>query len=234
MNNTCLRCLTASAGTIIRRDYSLIFVILFLRFRPLQHMLSSVFDVASSGFRPLTKILDCCLPLKSGPFSLPVRLYCLSTQLSINGLVCLYHTNYQSERLSLFSWISNILFLIPGFSSFFKALSFPNALYVQSLSTPVHQDTSSRSLLICNVLNASIVFTLSQNQTLILFGAFICLSLSFHIDSFVFPLSFPSYLVISTYFSFFYHCFQSFNSIPSGILTSFPPTFRSTTLNPVM
>lgn len=101
MNNTCLRCMTASAGTIIRRDYSFTNVILLVKFRPLQQMLSSVFGVAGSGFRPLTKILDCCLPLKSGPFSLPVRRYCLSTPLSFLGLVSLYLTNYHSEISSL-------------------------------------------------------------------------------------------------------------------------------------
>lgn len=103
MNNTCLRCMTASAGTIIRRDFSFTNVILLVKFRPLQLMLSSVFGVAGSGFRPLTKILDCCLPLKSGSFSTPVRRYCLSTPLSFLGLVSLYLTNYHSETSSLFS-----------------------------------------------------------------------------------------------------------------------------------
>jgi hypothetical protein len=97
MNNTCLRCMTASAGTIIRRDFSFTFVILLMKFRLLQQMLSSVFGVAGSGFRPWTKILDCCLPLKSGSFSTPVRRYCLSTPLSLIGLVSLYPTNYHPK-----------------------------------------------------------------------------------------------------------------------------------------
>lgn len=101
MNNTRLRCMTASAGTIIRRDFSSTHVILLVEFRPLQQMLSSAFGVAGSGFRPLTKILDCCLPLKSGSFSTPVRRYCLSTPLSILGLVSLYLTNYPSDTRSL-------------------------------------------------------------------------------------------------------------------------------------
>ena len=101
MNNTCLRCMTASAGTIIRRDFSSTTVILLVKFRPLQLMLSSVFGVAGSGFRPLTKILDCCLPLKSGSFSTPVRRYGLSTPLSILGLVSLYLTNYLRHLVTL-------------------------------------------------------------------------------------------------------------------------------------
>jgi hypothetical protein len=39
--------------------------------------------------------------LKSGSFSTPVRRYCLSTPLSILGLVSLYLTNYHSETSSL-------------------------------------------------------------------------------------------------------------------------------------
>ena len=122
MNNTCLRCMTASAGTIIRRDYSFTNVILLVKFRPLQQMLSSVFGVAGSGFRPLTKILDCCLPLKSGSFSTPVRRYCLSTPLSIIGLVSLYLTNYlrnfvTSEKFTLSNTDHLVLFLF-RYSSF--------------------------------------------------------------------------------------------------------------------
>ena len=110
MNNTCLRCMTASAGTIIRRDYSFTNVILLVKFRPLQQMLSSVFGVAGSGFRPLTKILDCCLPLKSGSFSTPVRRDCLSTPLSIIGLVSLYLTNYLRNFVA-YSHGLHVLFL---------------------------------------------------------------------------------------------------------------------------
>lgn len=136
MNNTCLRCMTASAGTIIRRDYSFTNVILLVKFRPLQRMLSSVFGVAGSGFRPLTKILDCCLPLKSGSFSAPVRRYCLSTPLSFIGLVSLYPTNYHSEALSLSSRTSSSFFSF-RYSSFDFS---PMIYYVQCSSTPVHQD----------------------------------------------------------------------------------------------
>lgn len=142
MNNTCLRCMTASAGTIIRRDYSFTNVILLMKFRPLQQMLSSVFGVAGSGFRPLTKILDCCLPSKSGSSFTPVRRYCLSTPLSIIGLVSLYPTNYHSETLWLLLLSKNFftdLFVL----SLFRHSSFdfiPMFYYVQGYSTPVHQD----------------------------------------------------------------------------------------------
>lgn len=122
MNNTCLRCMTASAGTIIRRDFSSTFVILLIEFRPLQQMLSSVFGVAGSGFRPLTKILDCCLPLKSGSFSSPVRRDCLSTPLSILGLVSLYLTNYPSDTLSL-SPRNSFSFFYSGLHPFLPRLS---------------------------------------------------------------------------------------------------------------
>jgi len=135
MNNTCLRCMTASAGTIIRRDYSFTTVIL-LKFRPLQRMLSSVFGVAGSGFRPLTKILDCCLPLKSGSFSAPVRRYSLSTPLSFIGLVGFYPTNYHSETLSLSSRTSSSFFSFRYSSCDFSPMNSP----VQCSSTPVHQD----------------------------------------------------------------------------------------------
>jgi hypothetical protein len=146
MNNTCLRCMTASAGTIIRRDYSFTNVILLVKFRPFQQMLSSIFGVAGSGFRPLTKILDCCLPLKSGSFSSPVRRYCLSTPLSIIGLVSLYLTNYHSETLSLLSFrfifFTDLLVLFLFRHSSFDFL--PMFCYVQCYSTPVHQDTLIR------------------------------------------------------------------------------------------
>lgn len=159
-NNTCLRCMTASAGTIIRRDYSFINVILLMKFRPLQQMLSSVFGVAGSGFRPLTKILDCCLPLKSGPFSVPVRRYCLSTPLSIIGLVSFYPTNYHQKLCHFWSkLISNtdliILFL---FRYSFPYTSFqmisqllPNVLLCPKLLYSRTPSSSHSSLLICNV-----------------------------------------------------------------------------------
>lgn len=152
MNNTCLRCMTASAGTIIRRDYSFTNVILLVKFRPLQQMLSSVFGVAGSGFRPLTKILDCCLPLKSGPFSLPVRRYCLSTPLSILGLVSLYLTNYHSETSSL------LLSLLHGpsyplFIPVFILLQISPQCFAMSevLLLPCTKIPLIRVLLICNV-----------------------------------------------------------------------------------
>ena len=64
MNNTRTRCMTASAGTIIRR-YSSPFWSFFLNGSNLYSMKpSSIFDVAGSHFRALTKILDCCLPTK--------------------------------------------------------------------------------------------------------------------------------------------------------------------------
>lgn len=141
-------------------------------------MLSSVFGVAGSGFRPLTKILDCCLPLKSGSFSSPVRRFCLSTPLSFLGLVSLYLTNYHSDTLSLSSR-SFFSFLYSGFhlsSSAFLPLRpgfSPMFCYVQDDSTPVHQVSVLSGLLICNVLYAPIVFVLSQNQTLLLFVSFI-------------------------------------------------------------
>lgn len=156
MNNTCLRCMTASAGTIIRRDYSSTTVILLVKFRPLQQMLSSVFGVASSGFRPLTKILDCCLPLKSGSFSSPVRRYCLSTPLSIFGLVGLYPTNYHSETLSLlafFFYPAHFLhgppcpFFIPAF--IFRLV--PNVLLCPKFFYSRAPRSSHSRLLICNV-----------------------------------------------------------------------------------
>lgn len=140
MNNTCPRCMTASAGTIIRRDYSSLYVILHKKFRPLQQMPSSAFGVAGSGFRPLTKILDCCLPSKSGSFSTPVRRISLSTPLSFLGL---------DEPLPLQlppTHTANALigfvypFLIPGFDV--PPLVFPPfPALVQCDSTPVHQDT---------------------------------------------------------------------------------------------
>lgn len=77
-------------------------------------MLSSVFGVAGSGFRPLTKILDCCLPLKSGPFSVPVRRNCLSTPLSIIGLVCFYPTNYHQKLCQYFFTRSLYFFSYSG------------------------------------------------------------------------------------------------------------------------
>lgn len=144
MNNTRLRCMTASAGTIIRRDSSFTHVILLVKFRPLQQMLSSAFGVAGSGFRPLTKILDCCLPLKSGSFSTPVRRYCLSTPLSILGLVSLYLTNYPSDTLSLCLTDHACPFFIPVFvgSTRRQVDLSPMASYVQGDSTPVHQVSS--------------------------------------------------------------------------------------------
>jgi hypothetical protein len=155
MNNTCLRCMTASAGTIIRRDYSFTIVILLMKFRPLQQMLSSIFGVASSGFRPLTNILDCCLPLKSGSFSSPVRRYCLSTPLSIFGLVSLYPTNYHSETLSLLTDFYSVHFLhgspYPFFIPAFIFRLFPNVLLCPKLFYSRAPRSSHSSLLICNV-----------------------------------------------------------------------------------
>ena len=142
MNNTCLRCMTASAGTIIRRDYSSTTVILLVKFRPLQQMLSSVFGVASSGFRPLTKILDCCLPLKSGSFSSPVRRYCLSTPLSIFGLVGLYPTNYHSETLSL---LTSFL-LLHLFGTFFSRIS------LSFFYSGIHLSTCSQCFVMSKVI----------------------------------------------------------------------------------
>ena len=151
MNNTCLRCMTASAGTIIRRDYSFTNVILLVKFRPLQQMLSSIFGVAGSGFRPLTKILDCCLPLKSGSFSTPVRRYCLSTPLSIIGLVSLYLTNYHQKHcrspFQVFFHGSPYPFSIPVFV--FRL--HPNVLLRPMLFYSRAPRSSHSSLLICNV-----------------------------------------------------------------------------------
>jgi hypothetical protein len=150
MNNTRLRCMTASAGTIIRRDFSSTHVILLVEFRPLQQMLSSAFGVAGSGFRPLTKILDCCLPLKSGSFSSPVRRYCLSTPLSIPGLVSLYLTNYPQTPCPSFCPSDHACpFSIPEF------VGFPPCPHSVALSRVIRLPCTKillvRSLLICNV-----------------------------------------------------------------------------------
>lgn len=150
MNNTRLRCMTASAGTIIRRDSSSTFVILLVKFRPLQQMLSSAFGVAGSGFRPLTKILDCCLPLKSGSFSTPVRRYCLSTPLSILGLVSLYLTNYpQTPCHSDCPTDHACPFSIPEFDG---DPSCPQSVAMSRvIRLPCTKILLFRSLLICNV-----------------------------------------------------------------------------------
>lgn len=177
MNNTCLRCLTASAGTIIRRDFlphschsppEVLTFTAFAFFCPwcrkfklslidyYSRLLPSnevwLFFIASGAVLSFNTAIDFWLVVL-----LPLQLPKLQT--------VLHTTNFD-----LFSLIFH-----PFFIPVFLRLSSPLTQWWLAFSVSFYPRAPSAflfvlGLLICNVLNAPIVFALSQDQTLTLIG----------------------------------------------------------------
>lgn len=159
-NNTRLRCLTASAGTIIRRDFFLPFTSSSSSFSDVYSLcLTSVLGVTRSGFRPLTTILDCSLLTKSSSFFIAS-----GTVLSSNTIIDFWLVMLSPLQLpnllasssyhSLSPFGSSCSSFIPSYGrSPFSAFFFPRS--------PLFR-------WICNVLDTPTVFTPSQDQTLTL------------------------------------------------------------------
>ena len=142
------------------------------------HLPSSALGVTGSGLRPLTTILDCSLLTKSSSFSSASGAVLSSNTAIDYRLVMLLPFQLPKlitvpptigPNLLTFTSRSYAIFPIP-FSNGGLPLS---ATFIPRSPIPfAHLRVASDS--ICNVLDTPIVFTPSQDQTLLPIGTFIC------------------------------------------------------------
>lgn len=190
LNNACIPCLTAAAGTELANAFLLLTVIASFSVSKVYKPNSCLpsYSITSSGFCPLWKIPHCCLLCKSlGLVSVPVWLFILSRSAIDHCLVGLL-PRQPANQMQAF----------PGVDFFFSLLSFlclcwalkvdicylpmPRAIYLLLCTRMPPILMRLMYLYDLHVLGMLLAFILGQDQTLLTGNPFFFIRLSlFHI-----------------------------------------------------